>query len=369
MLAALALLLSHLAHVPAASGGCADSHEACAMWARQGECKTNPAYMHVSCASSCDTCETAARSVRHMKDCSDISEDLFGPGGISAQMSAMMNMTQYRPRYLSERPPVLLFESFINAEEAADVIRVGGHNFERSLAGFADGTVSSRTSSTSWCNVPQCENDEVMVRLKDRITGALGCPLLNTEHLQVLRYEPGQFYKSHHDQNSPVDSAPGPRVWTFFLYLSDMAEGGGTHFPFLNITVQPKTGAALVWPSVKDENVYADELLTQHEALPVTSGVKYAANVRSCSLSCPRHTMGSRRRAALGSVPSACSHPSTGDRSCTVRLECSSGCICATFKVHTQSGAARPQSRRQRRGGKRWNGRGRRRAGLPSRSR
>jgi hypothetical protein len=55
--------------------------------------------------------------------------------------------------------------------------------------------------------VPTCEDSAVMERFKERITSLLDCPMLNTEHLQVLRYEVGQFYKSHHDQNSPVDSS------------------------------------------------------------------------------------------------------------------------------------------------------------------
>ena len=37
---------------------------------------------------------------------------------------------------------------------------------------------------------------------------------------QRARYQPGQFYKVHHDQNSGLFTPQGVRVYTFFMYLS-----------------------------------------------------------------------------------------------------------------------------------------------------
>ena len=95
---------------------------------------------------------------------------------------------------------------------------------------------------------------------------------------QVLKYDTGQFYKRHHDQNSPATSAWGPRVYTFFMYLSDVEGGGETRFPLLNITVKPKQGRALLWPSILDGRPLERDDRTDHEALSVSAGVKYAAN-------------------------------------------------------------------------------------------
>lgn len=70
---------------------------------------------------------------------------------------------------------------------------------------------------------------------------------------------------------------------TVFLYLNTVEEGGGTEFPDYDITVQPKRGRALIWPSVKDEAPDEDDPRTMHQALPVIKGVKYGANaVSSC---------------------------------------------------------------------------------------
>ena len=59
--------------------------------------------------------------------------------------------------------------------------------------------------------------------------------------------------------------ACGPRILTFFLYLSDVEEGGETHFPLLGISVKPKKGKALLWPSVVDDDLLQFERRTLHE--------------------------------------------------------------------------------------------------------
>ena len=71
----------------------------------------------------------------------------------------------------------------------------------------------------------------------------------------------------------------GPRILTFFMYLSDVEEGGETFFPKLDIKVRPEKGSALLWPSVESDfpNSKIEEK-TYHAALPVTKGVKLAAN-------------------------------------------------------------------------------------------
>ena len=53
-------------------------------------------------------------------------------------------------------------------------------------------------------------------------------------------------------------------------------EGGGTRFTELNLTVVPKPGRALMWPSVLDDDPSCVKRIsdhrTQHEALPPTAG-------------------------------------------------------------------------------------------------
>merc|ERR1712232_382634 len=121
--------------------------------------------------------------------------------------------------------------------------------------------------------------DSLVQRVEKRVSELMnGIPMENAEPMQVLRYETGQFYKVHHDQNSPRSSAWGPRMFTVFMYIGDGYEGGLTHFPRLNLTIPAKKGAACVWTSVLDSDPYQRDDRTDHESLPVESGVKHGVN-------------------------------------------------------------------------------------------
>mmetsp|Transcript_39595 Transcript_39595/g.58796 ORF Transcript_39595/g.58796 Transcript_39595/m.58796 type:complete len:100 (-) Transcript_39595:1017-1316(-) len=72
---------------------------------------------------------------------------------------------------------------------------------------------------------------------------------------------------------------PGARILTVFLYLNDVEAGGGTEFPYLHkLTVMPKKGKALIWPSVLNEDPNKKDGRTMHQALRVEAGIKYGAN-------------------------------------------------------------------------------------------
>ena len=78
---------------------------------------------------------------------------------------------------------------------------------------------------------------------------------------------------------APATTAWGPRLYTFFIYLSDVEEGGGTKFNDLGLTVTPKRGRAVLWPSVVANDLLTGEPRTHHEALPVRKGLKFSANL------------------------------------------------------------------------------------------
>lgn len=65
------------------------------------------------------------------------------------------------------------------------------------------------------------------------------------EPMQFLHYYAGQgFYKPH------CDDGPGtPRIFSALLYLNDVAEGGETYFNKINISIAPKKGRLVIFPS------------------------------------------------------------------------------------------------------------------------
>lgn len=200
-----------------------------------------------------------------------------GPGDLELIFKRMSrDGAPFSPRVLSQDPWVVVLEDFLSDAEVDVLIRKGGHHFERSLAG--DGITPVRTSSTSWCNVDLCLNDPVVQAVRARIADLIGISWENAEHLQLLRYLPGEFYKAHHDQNALADSAWGTRVLTFFMYLSNVDIGGQTRFNNLGIEVTPRKGSALIWPNVLVSSPDEADNRTFHEAVAVEKGTKLSAN-------------------------------------------------------------------------------------------
>lgn len=136
-----------------------------------------------------------------------------------------------------------------------------------------------RTSSNSWCD-EECNKHPTVKEVYRKIAEMTKIPKSYFEPFQILRYELGQKYVRHHDNGAQANerNGAGPRILTFFLYLSDVEEGGETCFSFMGICVQPKRGRALLWPSVLNSDPMVNDGRTIHEAKPVIQGRKFAAN-------------------------------------------------------------------------------------------
>ena len=96
-------------------------------------------------------------------------------GGVHAAFSRLMD--QLSPLHditvLSQPPAgpwVVVVDDFLSEHEIRAMVEKGGHHFERSLAG--DGVTAVRTSSTSWCNVPICEDDPIVKQVRRGVLGA-----------------------------------------------------------------------------------------------------------------------------------------------------------------------------------------------------
>lgn len=188
----------------------------------------------------------------------------------------------------TDGPWVLVLDNFLNVTEAQTLIELGATiGYERSTDvgdveedGSFETIVSySRTSTNAWCNTVDCLADPVVESVRDRMENLTGIPTGNSEALQLLRYEPGQHYDLHHDFiRYEVSRRQGVRILTIFLYLNEVEEGGQTDFPQLGLSVSPKLGRALIWPSVLNEFPNKVDQRTEHRANRVMAGIKYGAN-------------------------------------------------------------------------------------------
>ena len=115
---------------------------------------------------------------------------------------ALVDFPQHRPKALSSDPYVLQFEDMVTAEEADEIVGRCTTKFERSMAG--DQVSPVRTSSQCWCDDANgdCTWHPSVVALTERMLNITKLPTGNAEYLQILKYEPGQFYKVHHDQRT-----------------------------------------------------------------------------------------------------------------------------------------------------------------------
>lgn len=287
---------------------CKNTNSQCAFWATVGECDANPGYMHVNCAPVCFTCEKLHVETRCPLD-PDAVDAFAKPGDLNAMFERISTdpyYQQFEPIVLS-RPSyapgdhqftqnltyktnsiwMIQFDNAVSEIEADRLIELGGiAGYERSSdvgEMKADGTYSAhvnkgRTSTNAWCT-DSCYTDPIARDVMDRISNITGIPELNSENLQLLRYEENQFYNTHNDFiEYQVDRPCGVRLLTFYIYLNDVEEGGGTNFPRLGMTVTPKKGRAVLWPSVYDHSPNVKDSRSDHQALPVIKGVKYGAN-------------------------------------------------------------------------------------------
>jgi prolyl 4-hydroxylase len=284
-----------------AASTCSDRNpRKCQRDAANGECDRNPGWMIVNCPQACNSCELLDPRKRCNHARLNVSADnVWGPGDLDTRfLDILENFKQFGAHAVS-RPPqgpwVIVFDNFMTGDEADEMVERGVQlGFKRSTdtgefneRGEVTKKVSqSRTSSNAWCT-HACEDHPTVQRLTKRIEDITKVPPANYEQFQLLQYMPGQFYRTHHDMGTVRrDIAGGHRIMTFFVYLSDVEEGGETHFPRVNdpdtgemgLKVKAKRGQAVLWPSVMNDDPWMKDERTVHAALPVIKGVKYAAN-------------------------------------------------------------------------------------------
>lgn len=253
--------------------------------------------MTTNCAPACQTCHELDFTARCPTNATDPTA--LNPGDLAQLFQRLVHdFSQYEPVvHMMPEPPmggipkgpwVVTLEKFLTTNECEQLIQLGaqqGYKMSKDVGqkqydgSFKLQASDGRTSANAWCT-GECYNDIVSQQVARKIETITGIPEQNYEYLQLLRYEEGQFYQVHHDfiPHHATERYFGARVLTVFLYLNDVEQGGGTNFPGLNLTFEPKQGRALIWPSVWNTFPNAKDGRTRHEALPVEKGVKYAAN-------------------------------------------------------------------------------------------
>lgn len=194
--------------------------------------------------------------------------------------------SQSFPPSLFKKSRVVEIPRFLPEKQCKALIEMARSAFKRStVSGTSLESVSKDRTSFS---AHLTEKDSPLIgSLRKRISALLHHPENCIEPFQIVRYTPGQFYKSHYDFFMPGQPGTkealrggGQRILTFFIYLNDLDDGetsGYTEFPKLNYKCYPEQGKALIFSNVLENGT--EDYNTLHQGTSPTKSTKYGMNV------------------------------------------------------------------------------------------
>lgn len=178
------------------------------------------------------------------------------------------------PERLSETPDVVRFAGLLSREECAHIAEAARDILEPShIVDPTTGKLREHPVRTSHGALIGPTREDLVIRAINRRVAAISDTRIEQgEALSVLRYEPAQQFRMHHDA---IGGAANQRTKTVLLYLNQGFAGGETYFPAPNLTIAPTAGDAIVF--VNSDPLGRPDTLASHAGLPVVSGTKWLA--------------------------------------------------------------------------------------------
>ncbi len=186
---------------------------------------------------------------------------------------------------LNNEPYIFTIDNYITNEECEYIINKF-KNVLQSATVIEDSTVilknSARNNKNTWFNFTK---DPSLNKICSAIADLVKCKTENSESLQIIHYNPGEYYHHHYDgwvKNKDEDAnfnlKNGQRLVTAIMYLNDVEEGGETDFHKLKLKIYPKKGRLLVFHNTynNSEELHLDTL---HAGCEVKKGEKWACNL------------------------------------------------------------------------------------------
>ena len=179
------------------------------------------------------------------------------------------------PRELSASPYAAAFPDLFSAEECAYLRSFGQSRYQPSVVvdPRTGGMVPHPVRRSSGTFFSVFDEDLVVNALNRRIAAASGTAAAQGEPLQLLRYEPGNEYKTHLDA---LHGEQNQRILTVLVYLTEGYEGGETHFPRTGLSYKGGIGDALLFRNVTGDG--RPDPMAEHAGRPVGKGVKIIAS-------------------------------------------------------------------------------------------
>lgn len=177
---------------------------------------------------------------------------------------------------LPENPRFSIIPHFVSDAEIDHLLTLSKDSWAPSqvtspTANDSEGNSVSTTFRTSSSGLIDYAQTPTVKRIEVRLACLCGMSVDYLERLSMVRYQPGEFFKLHHDGLF--------RPKTAFLYLNDIPDDdeGETHFPQLGLKFKPRKGCVIVWDNLsKDGN--SQDFLMVHQGCPPRTACKYGVN-------------------------------------------------------------------------------------------
>ena len=176
---------------------------------------------------------------------------------------------------LCDRPHITRFGALLTLDECRYLTVLAGPMLEPSVVvDAATGRQSPDPVRTSdGIGFPWPLEDPVIHALNRRIAAASETDVAQGEPLQVLRYKPGDQYRTHFDA---IPGFANQRILTMIVWLNQDYEGGETFFPTPGLKLRRRAGDALLFRNAGGDGRRDPD--SAHAGLPVTAGQKWIAS-------------------------------------------------------------------------------------------
>ena len=151
---------------------------------------------------------------------------------------------------INKNPPIYAIKNFLSDEECDELIEKAKPGLKRSSVVMTDSNKPDDIRTSETCYLSKNEG----FWFAEKVSRLLNVSKSHQETVQVARYLPGQFYKSHYDSfddeikmGQDAIKLAGQRIATVLIYLNQPSSGGATNFPYLGIRAKPRKGTALIF--------------------------------------------------------------------------------------------------------------------------
>lgn len=188
---------------------CEDKRDDCDFHKGRHGCDEYPGFMVLNCAKTCNRCHLMDAKVRCTRSFLQMEESpAFQPGEMAQVFENMEEnfRDRYRINILSRDPWIVYFDNFISNAEIKELMSVIDTEWVRSTdfgeyqktGVFEAVLTSNRTSMNAWCS-NQCLSSPIAKSLTRRIEEITQIRRNHFENFQILKYEPGEYYRPHND--------------------------------------------------------------------------------------------------------------------------------------------------------------------------